>query len=115
MTEAQGATLARRGSVPDRDLTWVQASLLIDDATGSPRGIQATRWLRENGASTDLAASVIDRAKRYLRTPSDTEDVRARQRQRRRAWAAASRPDPRAGAGQASTGPSAVRRSAGSR
>jgi len=35
MTEAQVASWARRGVVPDRELTWVQASLLIDGVTDS--------------------------------------------------------------------------------
>jgi len=38
MTEAQVATLGRRGVVPERDLSWVQASLLIDQSTGAPLG-----------------------------------------------------------------------------
>lgn len=69
MTEAQVTTLARRGMVPERDLTWVQASLLIDDVTGAPRGRQATIWLRENGASPEQAAEIIERAERNLRAP----------------------------------------------
>jgi conjugative relaxase-like TrwC/TraI family protein len=70
MTEAQVATLARRGVVPERDLTWVQASLLIDDATATPRGRQAAAWLRENGASPEEAAEVVERAACDLRAPS---------------------------------------------
>jgi hypothetical protein len=35
MTEAQVAMLARRGAVPERNLSWIQASLLIDRAAGS--------------------------------------------------------------------------------
>jgi hypothetical protein len=39
MTEAQAATLARCGEPTDRALTWVQASLLIDAATGTSAGL----------------------------------------------------------------------------
>jgi len=81
MTEAQVATLARHGVVPERDLTWVQASLLIDGAIGAPRGRQATAWLRQHGASPDEAASIVERAEKDLRTPAqrrpaDAVDVR---------------------------------------
>jgi hypothetical protein len=69
MTEAQVGTLARRGVVPERDLTWVQASLLIDQVAGTPRGRRATTWLRENGASAEEAARLIERAERELQEP----------------------------------------------
>ncbi|TMC12202.1 MAG: hypothetical protein E6J41_03280 [Chloroflexi bacterium] len=69
MTEAQVATLARRGEVPTRDLTWVQASLLIDRVAGTPPGQRARSWLRENGADAEEAARVVDRAERELRQP----------------------------------------------
>ena len=77
MTEAQTATLARGGVVPERDLTWVQASLLIDEATGASRGRQASRWLRENGAGPEEAAEVIERAARDLRAPSGDRHANA--------------------------------------
>ena len=77
MTEAQVAILARGGVVPERDLTWVQASLLIDEATGAPRGRQASRWLHENGARPEEAAAVIERATRDLRAPSADRDADA--------------------------------------
>lgn len=70
MTEAQVSTLARRGVVPQQDLTWVQTSLLIDQVAGTPPGKQATIWLRENGASSEQAAEIIARAEWDLRTPS---------------------------------------------
>jgi conjugative relaxase-like TrwC/TraI family protein len=81
MTEAQVAILARHGTAPDRDLSWVQASLLIDGATGSPRGERAATWLRENGARAEDAAEAIERARRDLRAPAtaqpaDAGDVR---------------------------------------
>jgi hypothetical protein len=67
MTEAHVATLARRREVPDQDLTWVQASLLIDKVAGTQLGQKATTWLRENGASAKEAARVIERAEPELR------------------------------------------------
>lgn len=57
--------------MPDRDLTWVQASLLIDGSTGAPRGRRAATWLRENGASPEEAARVIERTEQTLRASSD--------------------------------------------
>ncbi|TMC03767.1 MAG: hypothetical protein E6J41_26575, partial [Chloroflexi bacterium] len=81
MTEKQVAVLARRDALPDRDLTWVQASLLIDTALGTPRGTQATKWLREKGVSRENAANIIERAEQELRTPSQdagSEAVEAR-------------------------------------
>ncbi len=71
MTEAQVAVRARNGAMPDRDLTWVQASLLIDGSTGAPRGRRAATWLRENGASPEEAARVIERTEQTLRASSD--------------------------------------------
>ena len=70
MTEAQVATLARLGAEPERDLTWVEASLLIDDATGQPQGRRAGGWLQERGLSQEQADEVIEAAKRSLRQPS---------------------------------------------
>ncbi len=102
MTKAQTATLERRGVLPRSDLTWVQASLLIDQVTGSPPGKLVMAWLRENGASDDEAAQVIERAEEGLRAarrgrglaggvevdrPAQASEVRERQRDRRRAWA----------------------------
>jgi hypothetical protein len=69
MTEAQVATLARRGVVPEGNLTWLQALLLIDDATGSARGERAENWLRGTGASSQEAAKAVERAANNLRTP----------------------------------------------
>jgi hypothetical protein len=69
MTEQQVAVLARRGLVPDGDRTWVEASLVIDEAMGTPLGEQAKEWLRENGAGEAEAQLVIDRAKEALRSP----------------------------------------------
>jgi conjugative relaxase-like TrwC/TraI family protein len=71
MTEAQAAILARRGVVPDRDLTWVEASLLIDQATGKPRGKRATAWLLERGLSEEEAKRILERAEQTLAQPSD--------------------------------------------
>ena len=67
MTEAQVATLERRGVLPQPELTWLQASLLIDHVTGSPAGKQAMAWLCENGASAEAAAQIIERAEQGLR------------------------------------------------
>ena len=68
MTEAQVAILARRGVVPNGELTWVEASLHIDEATGAPLGEKARTWLLENGASAEEAAEAIDRAEKGLRS-----------------------------------------------
>jgi hypothetical protein len=81
MTEAQVATLARRGVEPEGDLSWVQASLLIDDATGSTRGERAENWLRTTGASSQEAAKTLERAANDMRTRpgprrTDAMDVR---------------------------------------
>jgi hypothetical protein len=67
MTEAQVATLARRGVVSERNLTWVQASLVIDDANGSARGERAANWLRANGAHPDEVARIVATASHDLR------------------------------------------------
>jgi hypothetical protein len=96
MTEAQVATLARRGVLPERNLTWLQASLLIDDATGSARGERAANWLRGMGASSQAAAKAVERAENDLRTPPhprgpDAIDVRLEVLDR-----ATGRPPPRA-------------------
>ena len=87
MTEKQEAVLARRDALPDHDLTWVQASLLIDDALGTPRGKQARAWLRENGVSGDNVAKIIELAEHDLRSPSQDDEAREARRQRRLAWA----------------------------
>jgi conjugative relaxase-like TrwC/TraI family protein len=76
-TEAQVATLARRGEAPTRDLTWVQASLLIDRVVGTPPGRQARRWLRENGAGVEEAAQIVERAKQELSRPSGSRPAHA--------------------------------------
>jgi conjugative relaxase-like TrwC/TraI family protein len=68
MTEGQVATLARRGVVSERNLTWVQASLLIDDANGSAQGERAANWLRANGARPEEAARIVANASHDLRT-----------------------------------------------
>jgi conjugative relaxase-like TrwC/TraI family protein len=86
ITEAQVATLELRGVVPEPDLTWVPASLLIDQATGSASGSKVMTWLRENGASAEEAAQVIERAAKRLRAGQAAE-VRDRQLGRRQAWA----------------------------
>src|SRR5262249_52520745 len=67
MTEAQVATLARRGVAPERNLSWVQASVLIDDATGNKRGERAENWLRTTGASSQEAAKTLESAANDLR------------------------------------------------
>jgi hypothetical protein len=102
MTEAKAATLARCGEPTDRALTWVQASLLIDAATGAERGSRAERWLREKGASPEEAARTIEQAERALRGPAG-DDMRDRRRQAREAWAAASRGQPQPAPSAAST------------
>ncbi len=97
MTEAQAAVLARHGIHPDRDLTWVHASLLIDDALGTPRGRQATAWLRENGASPENAAKIIELAEKTLRSDShcsERDAARDAQRRRRQVWAQGARAGP---------------------
>jgi len=68
MTEAQVATLARCGVVSERNLTWVQASLLIDDANGRERGERAANWLRANGAQPSEAARIVATASHDMRT-----------------------------------------------
>jgi conjugative relaxase-like TrwC/TraI family protein len=77
MTEAQVATLARGGEAPMRDLTWVQASLLIDRATGAPPGRRARSWLRENGADAEEASRVIERAEKALSRPAGARPAHA--------------------------------------
>jgi conjugative relaxase-like TrwC/TraI family protein len=77
MTEAQVATLARRGEAPMRDYTWVQASLLIDRLAGTPPGRRTRSWLRENGADAEEAARVVERAERELRQPVVTRPAHA--------------------------------------
>jgi conjugative relaxase-like TrwC/TraI family protein len=77
MTEAQVAALARRGVVPERDLTWVQASLLIDQVAGTPPGSKAITWLHENGASAEEAARVVECAERELRAPPSGQQATA--------------------------------------
>lgn len=98
MTAAQAAVLARHGVVvPERELTWVQASLLIDDALGTPRGCQATVWLREHGASPENAAKIVEEADNSLRAwppSSENDSARAAQRRSRRAWAREARAGP---------------------
>jgi hypothetical protein len=69
ITEAQVAVLARRGVVVDGERTWVEASLLIDEAMGTPLGEKANEWLRENGAGEVAASLIVKRAKRALRSP----------------------------------------------
>ncbi len=77
MTEAQVATLARRGVVAERYLTWVQASLLIDDASGSARGERAANWLRANGADPDEDARIVATASHDLRTDAPVRAAKA--------------------------------------
>jgi AAA domain-containing protein len=86
MTEAQAAVLTRRDALPERDLSWVEASLLIDAATGTARGERARRWLRQGGATEEAAAEALDRAELTLR---DLEEgaTRERARRQREAWA----------------------------
>src|SRR5215471_8216973 len=74
MTEKQVAVLARRNALPGRDLTWVEASLVIDAACGTSRGPQATTWLREQGVSPENAAKIVALAEQQLRTPSHGTD-----------------------------------------
>jgi hypothetical protein len=81
MTDAQIGVLARHGVAPGGARTWVQASLLIDQAKGSPIGRQARSWLVENGASADEATEIVERVQHELEAP------RLRQAERRRAWA----------------------------
>jgi conjugative relaxase-like TrwC/TraI family protein len=69
MTEAQVAVLARRGVVPDGERTWVEVSLLIDEAMGTPLGEKANEWLRESGAGEADARLIIERARHTLRLP----------------------------------------------
>jgi conjugative relaxase-like TrwC/TraI family protein len=129
MTEAQMAVLARRNALPDRDLTWVQASLLIDGVLGTPRGKQATSWLRQNGARDESAAKIIELAEKDLRSPSrggaddaaepesghprrpQDDESRDERRRRRQAWAR-SAPAANAATGHHAAPPAAARRSA---
>jgi len=69
MTEKQVAVLARRGVVPDGECTWVEASLLIDQATGAPLGALAKKWLREKGLGEAGASVLVERAKEALASP----------------------------------------------
>ena len=105
VTEAQLAVLERHRALPERDLTWVQASLLIDGVIGTPRGRRATAWLGENGVNAENAAKIIELAEQNLRSPSragaedaapldavrslrrDADAARDEQRRRRLEWA----------------------------
>jgi conjugative relaxase-like TrwC/TraI family protein len=69
ITEEQVAVLARRGVVPDGERTWVEASLLIDQAASTPLGAQAKKWLREKGMGEPEASVLVERAKDALASP----------------------------------------------
>jgi hypothetical protein len=79
MTEAQAEVLARRGVTPDDDLTWVEASLLIDRVAGTPVGAKARAWLRENGAVAEETERIIDEATRALQRRRRQALVRRRE------------------------------------
>lgn len=81
MTPTQAAILTDAGRQPDAGLTWVEASLLIDEVRGTPRGEKAGKWLREHGLSDDDADRAIAAAIAKLfpnhpaETPSETEET----------------------------------------
>ncbi len=105
MTEAQVATLARRGVVPEGNLSWVQASLLIEDTTGSTVCEQAANeshaGARPSRAdAVDVRLEVLETAARDGRglSPAMAGELatlrsaqaaaaRARRREQREAWA----------------------------
>jgi hypothetical protein len=67
MTESQVATLVRRGVVPEENLTWDQASLLIEDTHGE----RAASRPRTTGANAHEAANASPGSRR-----ADAMDVR---------------------------------------
>lgn len=73
MTQAQAAVLERRGVKPDPAWTWVQASLQIDLAAGTPVGRQAELWLQAQGHSREAAARIVDEA-RAAGSPAKASD-----------------------------------------
>ncbi|WP_067885318.1 hypothetical protein [Nocardia vaccinii] len=89
MTPVQAAILTDAGRQPDPGLTWVEASLLIDEIRGTPRGEKAGEWLREHGLSDEAADRAIADAVAKLypnnptqptsptptQTPSSGEDI----------------------------------------
>jgi hypothetical protein len=64
MTEKQARWLADLGVLPDggEDLTWLEASLLIDRAFGSPDGAPARHWLAQQGATPQQIEAALERA-----------------------------------------------------
>jgi hypothetical protein len=105
MTEAQVATLARRGVVPESNLSWVQAALLMEDTTGSTHGEQAANVSHaparpSRADAVDVRLEVLETAARDGRglSPSMAGELatlrraqaaaaRARRREQRLAWA----------------------------
>ncbi len=70
MTPIQAAILTDAGRQPDPGLTWVEASLLIDEVRGTPRWEKAREWLRNHGLSDEAADRVIREATAKLH-PND--------------------------------------------
>jgi hypothetical protein len=105
MTEAQVATLARRGVVPESNLSWVQASLLIDDTMASTICEQAANGSRaparpSRANAAEVCREVLETAARDGRelSPAMAGELatlrsahaaaaRARRREQREAWA----------------------------
>jgi hypothetical protein len=81
MTPVQASILTDAGRQPDPGLTWVEASLLIDEVRGTPRGGKVGKWLREHGLSDNDADRVIAAAiaklfpSRPAETPSAAEEI----------------------------------------
>uniref|UniRef100_UPI001C243843 hypothetical protein n=1 Tax=Nocardia alni TaxID=2815723 RepID=UPI001C243843 len=87
MTPVQAAILTDAGRQPHPGLTWVEASLLIDEVRGTRRGEKARGWLLEHGLSDEAADRAIAAALAKLhpdhtteptspaQTPSASEDI----------------------------------------
>ncbi len=71
MTERQAVWLADLGALPENrdDLTWLEASILIDRALGSPDGEAGRRWLHEQGASPEQIEAALERTQEGLGSP----------------------------------------------
>jgi conjugative relaxase-like TrwC/TraI family protein len=69
MTAAQEAVLEAHDLTPDPAWTWVDASLRIDVALGTPVGRQAQLWLEANGHSPEDAARLISEARERQSRP----------------------------------------------
>jgi conjugative relaxase-like TrwC/TraI family protein len=73
MTQTQAAVLERHGVKPDPTWSWVQASLQIDLAVGTPVGRQAELWLHAQGHSREAAARIVEETRHVGSEPPQTD------------------------------------------